>query len=144
MRSGDLITLPTERMVIGAVGKYGSIAVIERFIRTLKSECTRRIVVPLRRRNMRTELTCHLDWYSEHRPHDALDGRTLNEVYFDRPATSEAPWPFPIFVPGVTISESFNSELDVDADANLDGTGCKCAGGNIFGRRACRVCKRHV
>jgi len=40
----------------GAIGKYGSIAVIERFIRTLKDEGTRRIVVPLRRRDMRTEL----------------------------------------------------------------------------------------
>jgi hypothetical protein len=44
----------------GAVGKYGSIAVVERFIRTLKDECTRRIVVPLRRCDMRRELTCQL------------------------------------------------------------------------------------
>jgi len=75
----------------GAIGKYGSIAVIERFIRTLKDEGTRRIVVPLRRRDMRTELTCHLDWYNEHRPHDYLDGRTPNEVYHDRPAANQAP-----------------------------------------------------
>src|SRR5207249_5363351 len=34
----------------GAVGKFGSIAIIERVIRTLKSECTRRLVfVPFRR-----------------------------------------------------------------------------------------------
>ena len=33
----------------GAVGKHGSIAVVEHFIRTLKDECTRRVVVPLRR-----------------------------------------------------------------------------------------------
>lgn len=75
----------------GAVGKYGSLAVIERFIRTLKDECTRRIVVPLRRRDMRRELTCHLGWYNEHRPHEYLGGRTPNEVYHDRPAASEMP-----------------------------------------------------
>ncbi|KPK48211.1 MAG: hypothetical protein AMK72_07375 [Planctomycetes bacterium SM23_25] len=40
---------------------------------------------------MRTELTCHLDWYNEHRPHDYLDGRTPNEVYHDRPAANQAP-----------------------------------------------------
>ena len=74
----------------GAVGQCGSIAVIERFIRTLKDECTRRIVVPLRRRDMRRELICHLDWYNERRPHDFLVGRTPNEVYHDRPAANEA------------------------------------------------------
>ena len=31
----------------GAVGKHGSIAVVERFIRSVKEECTRRIVVPM-------------------------------------------------------------------------------------------------
>ena len=75
----------------GAVGQYGSIAVIERFIRTLKDECTRRLVVPLRRRGMRRELISHLDWYNEHRPHEYLDGKTPNEVYHDRPAASETP-----------------------------------------------------
>jgi transcriptional regulator with XRE-family HTH domain len=34
------------RRRFGAVGQYGSLAVIERFIRTLKDECTRRLVVP--------------------------------------------------------------------------------------------------
>ena len=32
----------------GAIGRYGSIAVIERFMRTLKSEGLRRVLVPLR------------------------------------------------------------------------------------------------
>ncbi|KKL19357.1 hypothetical protein LCGC14_2466280, partial [marine sediment metagenome] len=79
------------RLRFGAVGRYGSIAVVERFVRTLKDECTRRIAVPLRRRDMRRELICHLDWYNEHRPHDYLVGRTPNEVYHDRPAANEAP-----------------------------------------------------
>jgi hypothetical protein len=74
----------------GAVGKYGSIAVVERFIRTLKDDCTRQIPVPLRRDDMRGELTLHLDWHNEHRPHEHLDGTTPNEVYHDRPAANLA------------------------------------------------------
>lgn len=75
--------------LFGALGKCGSIAVIERFIRTLKDECTRRVIIPLRRSDMRRELTLHLDWYNEHRPHEFLVGRTPNEVYHDRPAANE-------------------------------------------------------
>ena len=65
----------------GAVGKYGSIAVVERFMRSLKSECTRRILVPLRLEAMRLELTFYIHWYNQHRPSMALDGRTPREVY---------------------------------------------------------------
>ena len=75
----------------GAVGKYGSIAVVERSIRTLKNECTREIAVPLRCDEMRRELAFCLDWYSEHRPHGFLAGRTPNEVYDGRPAANETP-----------------------------------------------------
>ncbi len=37
------------RLRYGAVGKHGSIAIIERFFRTLKNECSRRNLVPFRR-----------------------------------------------------------------------------------------------
>lgn len=57
----------------------------------VKDECTRRVVIPLRREDMRRELICHLDWYNEHRPHEFLDGRTPNEVYHNRPAANEEP-----------------------------------------------------
>ena len=66
----------------GAVGKHGSIAVVERFIRTMKDEATRRIVIPLRRLRFRSELNSFLSWYNEHRPHRTLRGKTPNEVYF--------------------------------------------------------------
>jgi len=79
------------RLRFGAVSQKGSVAVIERFICPLRDYCTRRIIVPLRRRDVRKGLTCHLDWYNEHRPHEYLDGRTPNGVYHDRPAASEAP-----------------------------------------------------
>jgi putative transposase len=63
----------------GAVGKYGSIAIIERFIRSMKSECTGRILVPLRLHEMRGELAAYVAWYNEHRPHQGLHGGTPGE-----------------------------------------------------------------
>jgi len=75
----------------GAVGKHGSIAIIERLIRSMKSECTRRIIVPFRLDQMRGELACYASWYSGHRPHTALGGRTPMEVYRGLPAANAAP-----------------------------------------------------
>ena len=65
----------------GAVAKYGSIAVIERFIRTLKDEGMRRIVVPLRKSALRREVDRWTAWFNEHRPHTTLAGKTPDEAY---------------------------------------------------------------
>jgi hypothetical protein len=65
----------------GAVGKYGSIAIVERVIRTIKNECTRRLLVPYVRTRFQRELSFYICWYNEHRPHGALETRTPNEVY---------------------------------------------------------------
>ncbi len=71
----------------GAVGEHGSIAVVERFIRTMKDEAMRRIVIPPRRAALCRELNAFIAWYNEHRPHATLEGETPNEVYFRlRPA----------------------------------------------------------
>ena len=71
----------------GAVGQHESIALIERFIRTVKDEATRRILVPQRRSTFARELTHFFTWYNAYRPHAALGGSTPNEVYFRlRPA----------------------------------------------------------
>ncbi|MHC4093921.1 MAG: transposase [Planctomycetota bacterium] len=71
----------------GAVGQHGSIAVIERFIRSMKDEATRRFLVPQRRTNFRRALNHFFAWYNAHRPHAALAGRTPHELYFRlRPA----------------------------------------------------------
>jgi transposase InsO family protein len=64
----------------GAVGKHGSIAVIERFIRSLKTECTRNLVVPYRREAIRREVGLYAVWYNEYRPSQALGGKTPNEL----------------------------------------------------------------
>jgi transposase InsO family protein len=79
------------RQRFGAVGKYGSIAVVERFIRTLKTECTRRLLlIPYQRTALRRELSLYVDWYNGYRPHDTLDAATPDEIYFGkRPACRE-------------------------------------------------------
>ena len=75
----------------GAVGEHGTIAVVERAIRTLKNGCTRRILVPQRRREFHRELMFFLNWYNEYRPHMTLEGRTPNEVYFRRRPANRFP-----------------------------------------------------
>jgi len=73
----------------GAVGKHGSIAVVERFIRSMKNECCRRIVVPMQVAKLRAEVSLYCIWYNHHRPHQGLGGRTPDEVYFDCPPANE-------------------------------------------------------
>jgi putative transposase len=65
----------------GAVGQYGSVSVIERFIRSMKREATRKIRVPLSQDAMRREISYYVAWYNEHRPHSGLLGRTPAEVF---------------------------------------------------------------
>jgi transposase InsO family protein len=75
----------------GAVGKHGSIAVLERFIGTMKREGTRRWLIPMCRTTFRNELKPFIDWYNEHRPHSALDGCTPYEVYHSLPPANRQP-----------------------------------------------------
>ena len=79
------------RQRFGAVGKYGSIAVIERLIRTVKNECTRRLLVPYRRDSFRRELALFATWYNGDRPSEALAGKTPDEVYHDLSPACLAP-----------------------------------------------------
>ncbi len=74
----------------GAVGKHGSIAVVERFHRTVK-ELLRLITIPEVQEPFELELGLIIDWYNEHRPHETLGGKTPNEVCFSRPAANEQP-----------------------------------------------------
>ena len=72
----------------GALGKHGSLAVIERSIRTIKAECTRRLIlVPYRFAAFEHELALYMNWYNSHRPHVWLRRATPDEVYLAlRPA----------------------------------------------------------
>ena len=74
----------------GAIGQHGSIAVVERFILSLKNECTRRILVPLRIGAFREELFAYCRWFNEVLPHQSLCGRTPSEVSGDVAAAVEA------------------------------------------------------
>jgi putative transposase len=86
----------------GAVGKHGSIAIVERFIRTMKQEGTRRMSVSSCREKFREDLKLFFGWYNEHRPHTAIQGRTPDEVYHRRRPANQLPrfetraqWPRP-------------------------------------------------
>ncbi len=56
---------------------------IERFIKSLKDEWLRRLIIPLRLEAMRSDLSAYASWFNEHRPHQALDGCTPREIYED-------------------------------------------------------------
>jgi len=76
----------------GALGKYGSLAVIERGIRTIKNECTRCLsVVPYSLARFEQELALYLTWHNGHRPHSWLRGATPDEVYHRRRPAIRAP-----------------------------------------------------
>jgi putative transposase len=86
----------------GAVGQHGSIAVVERFIQTVKVECTRRLLVSFRAKTFRQELLWFSVWYNQHRPHTTLGCRTPDEVYFPQRPANQTPrfepralWPRP-------------------------------------------------
>jgi hypothetical protein len=105
------------------VGQHGSIAVVERFIQTMKNDCTRRLLVPLRTKTFRQELTWYTAWYNEHRPHTTLEGRTPDEVYFQqRPANrsprfeSRALWPrsAPCALPQVLVKGQPGVQIELD------------------------------
>ena len=67
----------------GAIGKYGSLAVIERFIKSMKNECTRLLpIVPLARAAFGRELDHYVSWYNAERPHSRFGARTPDELYF--------------------------------------------------------------
>ena len=75
----------------GAIGRKGSIALIERFIRSMKDEHFRRIVVPLSDDDLRVGLDAYVEWYNDHRPHSALEGETPSERLQGRSPACDEP-----------------------------------------------------
>jgi hypothetical protein len=65
----------------GKAGEHGSIAVVERFILSMKTELIGRISVPTRREAFLRELRCYQEWFNESRPHTTLAGKTPSDVY---------------------------------------------------------------
>jgi transposase InsO family protein len=68
----------------GAIGRTGSIAIIERFFRTLKSTARLRAKPPLLRADLERRLTLAFDYYVWLRPHQGLAGATPGEVCLGR------------------------------------------------------------
>jgi transposase InsO family protein len=66
----------------GAVGRHGSIAVVERLILTVKCLLGCLLLVPFRREQFQKELSAIADWYNHYRPHTTLGSKTPNEVYY--------------------------------------------------------------
>ncbi len=90
------------RQRFGAIGKYGSIAVVERFIRSMKTECARAILVSFRRLEFDRNLAAYLAWFNAERPHTFLAGATPDEIYFRKMPACRKPrfepregWPRP-------------------------------------------------
>lgn len=112
----------------GAVGKHGSIALVERLILTTKQTLRLFPTIPLRRDLFRRELTSILYWYNEHRPHTSLAGKTPNEAYRRVPPANRQPrieprrrWPrrSPCAQPGTLVAgrpgDRFHVRLDYHA-----------------------------
>jgi putative transposase len=68
----------------GAVARWQSVAVIDRFFESLKHEYASRWMVLLPLRRVNDALHRYTEWFSRHRPHQGLDGATPDEVYFRR------------------------------------------------------------
>ncbi|MCL2120396.1 MAG: DDE-type integrase/transposase/recombinase [Planctomycetaceae bacterium] len=75
----------------GKLGEHGSIARVERFHRSMKDECVRRIIVPTNQSEFEHELSLWATWYNSHRPHMSLKGRTPDEVFFKKRAANTLP-----------------------------------------------------
>jgi transposase InsO family protein len=75
----------------GAVGRSGSIAIVERLILTLKQLLALLPFIPLRREAFRRELVAIVSWYNECRPHMTLSGKTPDEVYYSRRPSNRRP-----------------------------------------------------
>ena len=69
------------RQAFGALGQFGSIPFVERLIRTIKWECTNRILIPFSNSAARKEVGLFADWYNRVRPHERLGGATPEEVH---------------------------------------------------------------
>ncbi len=72
----------------GAVGRHGSIAVIERLILTLKQNIAWLPLVPLRRQAFFRELACVAYWYNLDRPHMAHSNSFASPLLQQRPGNS--------------------------------------------------------
>jgi len=84
----------------GAIGKKGSIALIERLWRTLKDALGLRLLRPLVAEDLTATVEMGLLHYSHFRPHQELGGATPAEMYFGRTPAHLSAIPPPRGSPG--------------------------------------------
>jgi transposase InsO family protein/DNA-binding XRE family transcriptional regulator len=84
----------------GAIGKKGSIALIERLWRTLKDTLGLRLLRPLVAEDLIEKIELGLVHYAHFRPHQALGGATPAEIYFGRTPSHLSAIPPPRGRPG--------------------------------------------
>jgi hypothetical protein len=84
----------------GAIGKKGSIALIERLWRTLKDTPGLRLRRPLAAEDLMEKIELGLVHYAHFRPHQALGGATPAEIYFGRTPSHLSAIPPPRSRPG--------------------------------------------
>lgn len=68
----------------GAVGRKGSISIIERFWRSMKAEHAHGLNLFRPLDSIRARLRAYVAWFNAHRPHQGLGGRTPEEVFTGR------------------------------------------------------------
>ena len=98
------------RQRYGAIGQHGSIAVVERFIKTFKREHLRRLLIPLSPRALVASIRDYQRWYNLHRPHSFLGGLTPDEKRRDQPISRRR------FEPRANYPIDQNDALVVRAD----------------------------
>jgi len=98
----------------GAVGEPASIAIVERFIRSMKYECLRCLLVPLSLPAMRRELDLYASWYNTRRPHMALGGKTPREVHEGRTARRRRFEPRPKWPHGIRRRRAGGDKFRLD------------------------------
>ena len=111
------------KLRFGAVGKHGSLAVIERLILSIKLLLRFLPLVPLRSEAFRRDVNAVLCWYNGFRPHTTLRGRTPAEVYDKQFPTNRRPryevrhrWPrgSPCAKPWALVRGSPGAVVEVD------------------------------
>ena len=100
----------------GAIGKKGSIALIERLWRTLKDTLGLRLLRPLVAEDLMEKIRLGLVHYAHFRSHQGLDGATPADIYFGRTPSHLSAIPPPRDRPGEGPMDSpFRVEyLDVE------------------------------
>ena len=71
----------------GAVGRKGSICLIERFWRSMKEEYVGHLFLYRHAHAIERPLRRYRAWFNEERAHQGLDQRTPDDVFFERPET---------------------------------------------------------